>query len=550
VFVDACSVPTNTAVECDICIIGTGAAGITLAREFRGQEFHVCLLEGGGLEFDAATQSLYQGKNTGPHQIELDTERMRYFGGTTNLWGGYCRPLDEEDFEERDWVPNSGWPFRRTELEPYYERAHVLCQLAPFNYDIDAWNSDDKNCFINNGRLVTKFFHLVPTEPDDLRRFGRIYRDDIRTSPNITIYLHANVTNIIQSSDGTSVTNVRIKTISGSEWSVSARIFILATGAIENARLLLLSEDTQNTGIGNAYDLVGRYFLAHLELQAGIFVPSPQTSMRYFQSDDELKAGILDPSSTQYFQKRNDGCRSKKINSGGKAVPILTLCEELRRQHKLVNFTAELEPFSLPLPSGVESFRQLVRSIRDRRMPEDLITQVSRILSDSGNVAAAIYRKMRGEELRVKAYSLTNASETVPNPNSRVTLSRETDQFNRKRVVLNWEISPIDTDSLKRGYEIIGQELGRSGLGRLKLSVSEISHDKGTYWSQHHHMGTTRMHVDPKKGVVNANCQVYGVSNLFIAGSSVFPTSGSATPTLTIIALAIRLADHIKAKMK
>ena len=178
-FVDARSVSENTVVEYDICIIGAGAAGITLAREFIGQEFRVCLLESGGLEFDAATQSLYKGKNTGPVKIELDEERMRYFGGTTNLWGGCCRPLDEEDFEERDWVPNSGWPFRRAELEPYYKRAHKLCQLGPFNYDIDAWNSndknsDDKNCFIplNNGRLVTKFFQLVPTQPDDLRRFG------------------------------------------------------------------------------------------------------------------------------------------------------------------------------------------------------------------------------------------------------------------------------------------------------------------------------------------------------------------------------------------
>ena len=199
-FVDARSVPTKTVVECDICIIGAGAAGLTLAREFSGQEFRVCLLESGGLEFDAATQSLYQGKNAGPLQIELDTERIRYFGGTTNLWGGYCRPLDEEDFEERDWVPNSGWPFRRAELEPYYERAHRLCQLGPFNYNIDAWNSDDKNCSspFNTGRLVTKFFQLVPTEPDDLRRFGRVYRDDIRSSPNTVSYTHLTLPTILR----------------------------------------------------------------------------------------------------------------------------------------------------------------------------------------------------------------------------------------------------------------------------------------------------------------------------------------------------------------
>jgi choline dehydrogenase-like flavoprotein len=385
---------------------------------------------------------------------------------------------------------------------------------------------------------------LVPTQPDDLRLFGKAYRDNIRSSRNITTYLYANVTNIQQSTDGRIVTNVVIHTISGSKWSVSARIFILATGGIENARLLLLSNGTQSTGIGNAYDLVGRYFMAHLELEAGIFIPSAGTSMQYFHAGTEAPPN------------RNGKCGTRTINWGGETFPILTLSEELRQQYKLLNFTAEVEAFKPPLPSGVESLHELAQSVRDHRIPNDLITHLGRILAESGDVAAAIYGKMRGEEPKVmEAYRLTNASETVPNPNSRVTLSTETDQFNCNRVVLNWALSPMDTDSLQRGYEIIGQELGRSGLGRLKISIetqfgSAISQDGGPYWSQHHHMGTTRMHVDPKKGVVNANCQIHGVSNLFIAGSSVFPTSSSATPTLTIIALAVRLADHIKGKMR
>jgi choline dehydrogenase-like flavoprotein len=545
VFIDARSISENTVIEYDICIIGAGAAGITLAREFSGQEFSVCLLESGGLEFDAVTQSLYRGKNTGPLELDLYTERMRYFGGTTNLWTGACRPLDEQDFEERDWITNSGWPFRRAELEPYYERAHKLCQLGTFNYDIDTWNSHDKNCFIplNNGRLVTKLFQFVPTQPEDFRRFGQVYRDDIRSSPNITTYLYANATNILQSADGTSVTNVIIHTVSGNKWSVSARIYILAAGAIENARLLLLSNDIQSAGLGNAYDLVGRYFMAHLQLEAGIFVASPETSMQFFQKNN------YNPDSGKKYNSQSESeCRTKTINWSGKIFPILTLSEGMRRQHKLLNFTAELEA----LPSGIESFHILAQSIRDHKMPDDLIMHLAQILADSG---ATIYGKLRGDQPKlVQAYRLTNASETVPNPNSRITLSSERDQFSCNRVVLNWELTPIDTESLQRGYEIVGRELGRSGLGRLKTSIrtefrSKISHD-GAYWSQHHHMGTTRMQVDPKKGVVNANCQVHGVSNLFIAGSSVFPTSGSATPTLTIIALAVRLADHIKGEMR
>src|SRR5262249_36399963 len=206
------------------------------------------------------------------------------------------------------------------------------------------------------------------------------------------------------------------------------------------------------------------------------------------------------------------------------------------------------------LPSGVESLHELAQSIRDHRVPDALLTHLGRILADSGDVAGAIYAKLRGEEPKlVRAYRLTNASETVPNSNSRITLSNETDQFNCNRVVLNWALSPIDTEGLQRGYEILGQELGRSGLGRIKTSIrtefrSKILHE-GAYWSQHHHMGTTRMNLDPNKGVVNANCVVHGVSNLFIAGSSVFPTSSSAAPTLTIVALAVRLADYIKREM-
>jgi choline dehydrogenase-like flavoprotein len=533
-FVDARSVPDKTVVEYDICIIGAGAAGITLAREFNGQKFLVCLLESGGLEFDPVTQSLYQGTNTGPFKIELDVERMRYFGGTTNLWGGFCRPFDDQDFKVRDWVPNSGWPFGRTELAPYYERAHALCKLGPFNYDIDAWNSNDKNCSIslNNGRLVTKLLQLIPTQPDNLLRFGRSYRDDVRSSTNITTYLYANVTNILQSINGKEATNVIIQTISGNKWSISARIFILATGAIENARLLLLSNKTEIAGIGNDFDLVGRYFMAHLQLpEVGIFLPSPGTSMQHFQGTDD---GALSVS----FR-----CRAKTINWGGDIVPLLTLSGELQQQYKLVNFASYLEVFSTSSSFGLESFHDLAST-----------THFGRILADSEN-GAAIRGKKQGDMNLVQAYKLRNVSETVPNSNSRVTLSSEMDQFNCNRVVLNWMLSPIDTDSLQLGYKVIGQELGRFGLGRLKISIptefgSSISNPSGDFWSQHHHMGTTRMHEDPKKGVVNANCRVHGVSNLFIAGSSVFPTSSSATPTLTIIALAVRLADHIKGELR
>jgi choline dehydrogenase-like flavoprotein len=321
---------------------------------------------------------------------------------------------------------------------------------------------------------------------------------------------------------------------------VFARIFILATGGIENARILLLSTDIQEAA--NAYDLVGRYFMAHLELKnVGVFLPSPTVSMQYFR-DNNSDAKRVDVGK----------CRKKSINWDGATDAVLTISEKLRHEHKLVNFTVALEEFTPTMPPAPPRGSSL--SKLSSRSPDSLLFHLSRVLADSDDREAGIAKEASWQGKQLVAYRLTNTSETTPNPNSRVTLARETDQFNCNRVALNWTLSDIDLESLQRGYRIIGQEVGRAGLGRLRSSVptrfeGSTSKKRTVFWSQHHHMGTTRMHADPKKGVVDANCKVHGTSNLFIAGSSVFPTSGCATPTLTIIALAMRLADHVKGKL-
>jgi choline dehydrogenase-like flavoprotein len=295
--------------------------------------------------------------------------------------------------------------------------------------------------------------------------------------------------------NGRSVTRVHISTLAGNGFFVSARVFILATGAIENARLLLLPNNIQAEGTGNQDDRVGRFFMAHIEMGAAFFLPSAQCDMRFFQDKCKL---------------------SKRGGWAGETAPILSLSPEIRNREWLLNFTMELS------------------AIPDRDVPNrDLLSNLREVLS-TGQEAAPVFR-------------LDSAFETAPNPRSRVTLSNKRDRFNNPVVNLDWQITPLDSYSLKRTYEVLGQEFGGAGLGRLMIrSVSGIL-EKGDFWSQHHHMGTTRMHSNAKEGVVDENCQVHGIANLFLAGSSVFPTSGSATPTLTIIALAMRLADQIKA---
>lgn len=191
--INASTLPEDTLIESDICIIGAGAAGITLAREFINQPYQVCLLESGGLDFDEATQALYTGDNTGVPYFPLKEARARYLGGSTNLWGGWSRPMDDIDFEDRPWMPYSGWPFTKAELDPYYERAQKVCNLGPFEYDFDYWEDaltqgERRKLPFLTDRLVTYLWQIIP--PTHVR-FGEVYRAELEQARNINTYLHA-----------------------------------------------------------------------------------------------------------------------------------------------------------------------------------------------------------------------------------------------------------------------------------------------------------------------------------------------------------------------
>lgn len=159
--IDGRSVPSGHVVDTDVCIVGAGAAGITLAKEFINAPFRVCVLESGGFEYDAATQSLYAGDTAGQPYFPLDVCRLRYFGGTTNHWSGFCRPLDDLDFQVRDWVPHSGWPFPKSELIPYYERAQAVCELGPFAYEYADWEPQAQRIGLDESCLKA----LLSVEP-------------------------------------------------------------------------------------------------------------------------------------------------------------------------------------------------------------------------------------------------------------------------------------------------------------------------------------------------------------------------------------------------
>jgi choline dehydrogenase-like flavoprotein len=514
--VDARTLPKNTVIETDVCIVGAGAAGITLAKEFIEQPFRVCLLESGGFEFEEKTQDLYSGENAG-FPIPLNIMRLRYFGGSTGHWGNYCSPLDEIDFEARDWIPHSGWPFKKSHLDSYYERAQTICQLGPFAYNCEFWQTKASPLlpFASN-RVVTSIFQM--REP--AMRFGTVYRKEIVKAPNITTFLYANLLNIETDATARTVTRLSVSCLQSNKFVIAGKLFILATGAIENARLLLLSNNISKVGLGNENDLVGRFFMSHALSEPALFLPS-----------DPLIPATLYVNSKPPVDKL-------------KVTGHLTLSEETQRENKLLNFNAVLFPVYMAQTSLMSLKRLMTRQF------DTLGKELRNIVADIDGVATAAYWKLLRGVIPVRAFLLTCAIEQSPNPTSRVALSSERDALGKQRVRLDWQLRGVDKRSLRRSLEILGVELGRAALGRLKIDLNEsddswpdVIRDAG------HHIGTTRMHLDPKQGVVDENCRVHGMSNLFLAGSSVFPTSGHANPTLTIVALALRLAAYVKGKM-
>ncbi|MUL38110.1 FAD-dependent oxidoreductase [Gloeocapsopsis dulcis] len=536
--IDALSIPENTIIEKDICIVGGGAAGITIARELRNQPYEVCILESGGFDFEQATQSLYDGANAGISYFPLGEARARYLGGSTNLWGGWSRPFDEVDFEKRSWVPYSGWPVTRSELLPYYHRAQQACHLGPYAYDVSSWEETLKQLQcdrlpLNEAQVETCIWQVIP--PTHLR-FGEAYRTELEQAKNVSTYLHANVLEIETNDTAQAVTRLQVASLDGKKFWVKAKVFILAVGGIENPRLLLLANKVQRCGLGNQHDLVGRFFMEHPLLKSGK-VQFSQPAGLYTQK--VIQAGEL------------------YMGAG------FNLPQAVQEREQLLNFSTRLLPVR---DEGLEAFQRLRHRIPQTKTPEafpkivqghryrnntSIVNDLGKVVTHLDSVVAKIYTKLLKSNAvqQPQGYNTLMIGEQAPNPDSRVTLSPERDKLGLNRVKLDWRLNSLDKYTMLRSQQLVAQELERSGVGQLQIELTNDDASWQSLTSSYHHMGTTRMSSSPKQGVVDENCRIHGMGNLYVAGSSVFPTGGHSNPTLTIVALSIRLADRVKAQM-
>ncbi|MFO1036492.1 MAG: GMC family oxidoreductase [Geminicoccaceae bacterium] len=500
--------------EADVCIIGGGPAGITLALELASSPLRVLLLESGGFGFEQAVQELAIGETEGDPYYDLFTSRLRRLGGTTGHWSGCCHPLLQIDLETRPAVPHSGWPITMAELAPWYPRAQELCEVGPQPFDGDHEVATGRAPLpFDPAMLGFTYFRVSPPT-----RFGTRYREDLERAERVRVVLHATVTGIDSDPQRRAVTGLRIGDVEGRTATATARTYVLACGGIDNARQLLLA------GLGNEHDCVGRFFMEH-----------PEPEIGWIEGDAELliaaRYGRFGRDHMQHWTN-------------------IELPAEVQRKQGLVHAVLR---FTYPrtedgkrvhVPSGAYNLAQIVEG----HGTGEAFWRVAKDLRGTGK---GLYRRLRdGSWPKAPVMALTLFPEQLPDPDNRVTLTDATDSFGRPQALLTWRLR--SNLELKTGRELalrLGRELGRLDIGRVRLA--EWMTEPEPQWPDivfcgYHHMGTTRMAADPRKGVVDADCRVHGVENLYVAGSSVFPTSSWVNPTLTICAMSARLAAHLR----
>lgn len=511
--ISAGNLPHGLSLRCDVAIVGSGPAGLTLAEELADRRCRVLVLESGDLPQGPDDRRRLVGDSTG-QPFPIASSRARGFGGTSRLWlrgtGLRARRLDPVDFQPLASRRGLGWPYGADELEPFYRRAYARLGLDPGLPDAD-WLADPGVSTAGPSKSVAFQFadHRIFID-----RLG-----EVAASPWIELMSDATVHGIEVSRDTGEVTGLDVRSGTGACLRVQAARYVLCCGAIENARVLLESPGRSGAGVGNEHDQVGRWFMDHLCVDTGIVVPSTPGAFDSALYEGSTTAG------------------------GARSQPMLWVGEAAIRRENLLNaafWVFRARPGYLS--PGVESIRGLHQGLKTApRLP---------------HAGAQVYRALRGwrqaaEYARSRAGDgsgplvLRALGEQVPDPCSRVTLSGRRDSAGRPRASLDWRVNPLDVSHLRRHQELLDERLRRHGLGTI---VDHLPRDGSLplFWTNHHQLGGTRMHGDHRQGVVDGECRVHSSPNLFVVGGSVFPTGGYVNPTLTIIALAMRTAEVIR----
>lgn len=484
----------------------------------------------------------------------LETVRQRRLGGTTGAWGGRCVPLDEIDFERRDYVRESGWPISREDLLPYYRRAQRYCEAGAFDYKSGTSLPGAPPFLLSEGARARftddKLVRYSP--PTD---FGTRYKAKLESSRNLRVFHHANVLCLESDSTGTRAEAALVASAPGREFRVEAQLFILAGGGLETTRLLLVSSQRAGRPFGSGHALLGRHYMTHLDGFVG-----------------KIRFSGPAPPSAHSYERTSDGVYCRRM---------LGLTEKTMRTEGLQNFTSVLYMPAPDDPSHGDALLSAYALVKEtlfrtrtgfksrrhglsRSVGFSPGSHLRNVLRDPASTAAFAFKWSRDRWLatrKVPSFLTTSRSgeyrflfsaEQSPSSANRITLSDEVDEFGVPRLVVRWGVARSDHESIVRTLSIIGSEIERLGAGSVMMPSSPddlAAAIGGGFLGGTHAMGTTRMSGSPRTGVVGPDCRIHGVANVYIASSAVFPTGGFAAPTLTIVAMAIKVADKIQSTL-
>jgi choline dehydrogenase-like flavoprotein len=518
VLIRAGNLPDGVALRSDVAIVGSGPAGLSLAEGLADRRCRVLILESGPVSPGRRDRHGLVGESTG-QPFPIATTRARGFGGTSQLWepgtGLRVRRLDAIDFQPSAARSGLGWPYGADELEPFYQRAYARLGLDPRLPDAD-WLPDPGVSADGGPKLAAFQFTGNNVFADSLGQ--------VADSPWVELVSDATVRGIEVSRDTGEVTGLEVSSGAGSRLRIEATRYVLAGGAIENARLLLESPGVTGAGVGNEHDQVGRWFMDHLCVDTGIVAQSKPGAFDFESYEETATAG------------------------GARNQPMLWVGEAAIRRENLLNaafWVFRARPGYLS--PGVQSIRALHYGLRSTPRFPDAPAQLLEAFR-GWRPATKFALARSGEGARSGPLVLRALGEQVPDGGSRVTLSDRRDAGGRRRVKLNWRVNPQDVWHLRRHQELLAQGFERRGMGTI---IDNLPGDGSLplFWTNHHHLGGTRMHADHTQGVVDGDCRVHSAPNLFVVGGSVFPTGGYINPTLTIIALAMRTADLIRREL-
>jgi choline dehydrogenase-like flavoprotein len=566
---------SGTTFDADLVIIGGGAAGLTIARQFMGSSIRVLILESGELEESEKISKLNTVESIGEPrtlaQLQKRVEnfsgicpswssddqgfgmRCRVLGGSTRRWFGKSAPFDEIDFAERAWVPYSGWPFSLETIQPYIDRAADALNLGPNRYDESLWEHTGASApepRLNSEALQPFYWLFACSRNMGIMRLGSEFLK--LDAPNIRVLLNATASAIHVNEAGSTIDHIDISTIDGVRARVHAKAAVLAASAIENARLLLVSRSFCSTGLGNQHDVVGRFLMDHCSTRLASFdaddIPSVINRFGFMSLEHRERIHLVMPG---VVLKKAVQEQEQLLNCAAYMTELREADSPLNALKRLLRFECD-RPYAdlieLASSPGLIAKYLGARAFEHALVPEAIQRLVVRaLLKKFPNYAVREFRS-RSVTNRLVGIQIDGICEQCPDPESRITLSETRDALGLPLPRINWRIDDRARSSLMRLGQLLETELPRAGLPKPKLDgwIAQGRPDDGLIIDMAHTAGTTRISENPKTGVVDANCQVHGVAGLYIAGASVFPTGGHVNPTLMILSLAIRLADRIK----